>query len=417
MKNDIILLQDNILISNIDEILGSIFFKDIDNTKFPLDLNVGILGNTYLLTSIISIIFHRPNILCDFFENINYNLKGIYGIRMLIQGELNLILIDDRFPIINKKNKSMLLSYTKKEIWLPILEKAWAKANGKSFLKNLFGTPLEAFNTISFAPTFVYQHKKYNMVERSDLLWKKLLEASLKKYAICVSTEDGYECSNINDFDKFDEKDNNSYIQNNSNIPLDNEIQNSNNSQMNLNFNSNKNFSILNIYELEDVKLIKIWTPRNEDISEWNGLYSEDSDEWSKELKKYINYKKTPGVIYLTFEEYIKVFSWTYICKLEDNYLYRTLKSNTFSPSHDEDSEEENKISSFNLDKEVENCKIKINYLQFIFLNIYIADSGRQLMSNMQKINSIYRTKILENYNKDNKNLLNNNKVKYFCKI
>ncbi len=356
IKNDILHLKDNIKFENIDNILGSIFFKNIEKSKISLDINAGIMGNTYLLTSVISISLNRPYIIFDFFENVKYNSKGIYGIRILIQGELNLILIDDLIPLYLKKNKQILLSYTKKEIWLPILEKAWVKASGKSYLKSLYGTPLEAFNTISFAPTLVYQHKKYNLLDRNDLLLRKLIEAFSKKYAVCVSTEDGYEYSNINDLEKIDEKDNISYIQNNSNFPLDNEIQNSNISQTNLNFNINKNFSVLDIYELEDVKLIKVWTPRNEDISEWNGLYSDDSDEWSIELKELINYKKTPGIIYVTFEEYIKIFSWTYICKIEDNYLYRTLKSQTFSP--DSVMEEESKISIFNSNREADNCKL-----------------------------------------------------------
>jgi len=320
-----------------------------------LDIKVGHFGNTFLLSSIIAICFTRPTIIYDFFENITYNYNGIYGVRILIQGELNLILIDDKIPILCDNKKIPMTSYTKKEIWLPILEKAWAKANGKSYIKNLYGTPLEAFKTISFAPTIVHQHKKYNLRGRFDLIWKILLEASLKKYAICVSTEH-YENNDLNEFPKEEEKENSS-IDNNSNINLHNENIKSVENQMIWNLNCNKFFSILDVYEFEEGKLIKAWTPKDEDISEWNGLYSEDSDEWSKELKEYVGYKKTPGVIYLTFDEYVKIFSWTYICKIKDNYIYQSLTSKSFSPDSSE-IEKENKLNNCNKNKEEEICKI-----------------------------------------------------------
>lgn len=367
------------------------FNSSIENAKgknkeksfeIPFDIYLGNLGNSFLLTALISILYTRENYLLDLFENNSFNNSGIYGIRLLVQGELKLFLIDDLMPLIceNEKKKEILLSFTsskknkkKKEIWLPLLEKAYAKANGKSYLKNLYGTIIDAFNITTFAPTFALQHKKYFNAKKSEAIWSKILEASLKKYPICVSTEDFDININEINFQNFqnlfeneneNEENNPNNINNINNINKNNKsssgISNSNNSNSNLALNNNsenennffkdeggnnKTFAVLNIYEFEETRLIKIWTAKKEEIEDWNGLYADESDEWSSELMDYVGYRKSEGVIYLTFEEYLKIFSWTYICKIEDNFSYRILKSKNFR-------------NYFELDKNGEICDV-----------------------------------------------------------
>lgn len=401
IKNEIFELRDCITFYTIEKILGKNFINDNKNQfPFQVPFNVnneiiseGFFGNPFLLTSLISIFYTRGNYIFDIFENFSFNSNGIYGVRMLIQGELKLILVDDLFPVLREKKKNLLmLSHTKKESWLPILEKAYAKANGKSYLKNLFGTPLDAFNSIAFAPTCIYQHKKYNKKSKSNLIWNKILEASLKKYAICASTDENFEDLDLDLLDFFNKDNNNkdnssvgNSSSNNSNMPFNKDNQNlnisnnSNFSPINSNFDCNKTFSVLDIFEFEDFRLIKLWTPKKKDISKWDGLFADDGDGWSKELIEYVCYSKTPGIIYLTFEEYVTIFSWTYICKIENNFLYRSLKSKTFKTEFNNfDKEKENDFNENEINNEIkidklnEECK-KIK--KFIYL-ILIKNSS-----------------------------------------
>lgn len=173
LKEEVLNLRSSIEYSNLETIYKSKklnFFGKNKQIKNPFDIILGKLGNIYLISALVAILSTKPNFIAEIYENITYNPQGIFGVRLIQQGELKLILIDDNFPVLDKAN-TPAFSYTKREIWLPILEKAWAKANGKCLAKTLYGTPYEAFNTISFAPTYFYMHKKFAQKNRADVIW------------------------------------------------------------------------------------------------------------------------------------------------------------------------------------------------------------------------------------------------------
>ena len=77
----------------------------------------------------------------------------------------------------------MNYGYNGNEVWVMILEKAWAKVNG-SYASTIAGLPSEAFSVLTEAPTFSYVNKKYS----TDELWKIILEADDQKYIICTNS-------------------------------------------------------------------------------------------------------------------------------------------------------------------------------------------------------------------------------------
>ena len=343
LKEEILNLRSVIEFSDLETIYNSKelkFFGKNNQTKNPFEIIVGKLGNIFLLTALVGILATKPNFISEIFENFTYNSQGIYGVRLIQQGELKLILVDDNFPVLDKQN-TPAFSYTKKEIWLPILEKGLAKLNGKCIAKSLYGTPYEAFNTISFAPSYFFMHKKFIKKNRSDVIWLKILDACAKKYAICASTEEIVDCVDCTGGDKrsavgdanSNDKDVSSFMGNQSNFSHaqlnvnDQGIRDLNSPYM---IDKNLSFTVLEAHEYEDNKILKIWNPKYDELPEWQGQFSHESEEWSLEMEEYVKYENAPGIFYPTFDEFLKYFSWTYICKIEENFLYRSLKSKEF---------------------------------------------------------------------------------------
>jgi len=294
------------------------------------EITQGKLGNSHLIAAIAALLSSKPQIISEMFETSFLNSQGIIAIRLILQGEPSLVLCDGSFPVRIGKTKKPAFSHCKgKEIWVAALEKAWMKVNGKCYAKTLLGTPVEAFNSLVFAPTYFYFHKKYISRDRLDIIWNKILEARANGYAICTSTEEATE-----PIDFFGEKTaNNSVIglqshsQSNINLNVDQSSAVNNNPQVN--YDNNQAFAVLNIYEFEETKLIRIWNPKGKN-KDWNGEYAHYSENWTQELINFVKYKKMPGVFYVTFDEYMKHFAWSYICKNENNFIYRSLKSRVY---------------------------------------------------------------------------------------
>jgi len=336
-----------------------LLFPKNEKITNPDDIKQGKLGSSYLIAAIAAILSSRPQMIRDMFETSSFNTKGLIAIRLILQGEPSLIFCDDFFPVCIKKKKKPAFSHCKgKEIWVAALEKAWTKANGKCYAKTYMGTPYEAFNSLVFAPTYFYYHKKYISRNRIDLIWNKLLDAKVKKYALCANTED---IADSVDFTNNEAS--NSMIgnpsNNHSNINLN--IEQSSAQENNAGkLENNVAFAILDIFEFEEVKLLKIWDPKRKNI-DWNGEFSHHSENWSPELLEHVNYKKSNGIFYATFEEYIKHFAWTYICKNEDNFIYRSLKSRVYYNKKNRDLE--NSSSKMENIKVIQDFKIEGDFI------------------------------------------------------
>ena len=115
------------------------------------------LGDCYFLSAISSIaeFEHRIKRL---FINDKPNREGVYGVKLFDCGEWKDIIIDDYFPCDPEADN--LPAFTlgnSEEIWVMILEKAWAKIHGsyenieaggcKEVLNDFTGAPCETIKT------------------------------------------------------------------------------------------------------------------------------------------------------------------------------------------------------------------------------------------------------------------------------
>ena len=62
---------------------------------------------------------------------------------------------------------------------------------------------------------------------------------------------------------------------------------------------------------------------------EWNGRYSDNSSEWTPELRKQLNFQRSEdGIFWIPFDDMKQVFDVIDICKIDDNARYSYKKVN-----------------------------------------------------------------------------------------
>ena len=172
-------------------------FNNQEYTLFSSDIGdnsiiQGSIGNCYFLT-IISCLTKFPSIIYQLFNSINISSNGYYEIKLKIENKITIITLDDYFPYNIKTNMPLFCKPYKNEIWVMLLEKAWAKING-CYLNIDNGSPydvLETFllsssiNDITFKPYYINNDNKYD-------IWDNIINKIQKKknmIMICLSKD------------------------------------------------------------------------------------------------------------------------------------------------------------------------------------------------------------------------------------
>lgn len=126
------------------------------------------------------------------------NTAGCYAIRMTVDGEDLTVVVDDWFPFyIDKsgverfcfaRNKSGELNDGEGEMWVQLIEKAWAKVCG-SYEAAEMGTAAEALNNIDGTPCQVYFIDAIEKAQGQAELWDMLEEADRDRYVVTCSVD------------------------------------------------------------------------------------------------------------------------------------------------------------------------------------------------------------------------------------
>lgn len=103
-------------------------FNLFDDIK-PDDIKQGACGNCYFLACL-SAVAEYPCRIRNIFHNKELNPAGCYAIKLMIDGIPRTIVVDDRFPYDSHKEEWAFSKSYQNEIWVQLLEKAWAKIFG-----------------------------------------------------------------------------------------------------------------------------------------------------------------------------------------------------------------------------------------------------------------------------------------------
>jgi hypothetical protein len=138
--------------------------------------------------SSISSLAEFPERVENLFITKEVNSAGCYALRFFINGERRVVVVDDYFPWCNhKQNWAFSKSSADKEIWVLLLEKAWAKIFG-SYMRIEGGTTGEALPSITGAPATAFIHSD---IQNKEAFWTKLFEADKMNYVNATAVSSG----------------------------------------------------------------------------------------------------------------------------------------------------------------------------------------------------------------------------------
>ena len=169
------------------------------------DISQGKIGICYLLTTFASLTFY-PKLLEQIFNVNNFDFKkGYYEVILFINGEFNIVILDDFIPINSKSNLPFFSKANNNEIWVILLEKAIAKING-GYSNIISGWPSEIFTLITgFSSSFIiiedyiFNENKNN--NNQIKLFEYLNEYLNNKNIIICTTKDEIKNENEDDLE------------------------------------------------------------------------------------------------------------------------------------------------------------------------------------------------------------------------
>ena len=247
---------------------GEINTKKITNGK---------INSSYFISAL-SAISDYPGLIQNIFIEKEYNPDGYYTLILFIDGEFQIIYIDDFIPCLKGTNIPYFLKVNNFSIWPLLLEKAWAKVN-TTYQNALSGWPNDIFKTFTGFSCEELIHSQKD----SEYIFDRIKTAKENNGIICAST-------------KSEEDINKKGL-----IP-------------------GISYSLINALEIKDEKGNKIFLIKlRNDLGneEWNGDWNINSDYWNEFIKGQIPkeiLELNEGEFFIELKDFINYFSRTDIC-------------------------------------------------------------------------------------------------------
>jgi len=263
----------------------------------PNDIKQGALGDCYFL-SVLSSLAEWPDRIRKIFVDKEKNPLGCYCVRMCVMGEWREIVVDDYFPCDKRTKKPVFTIGNENELWVLILEKAWAKIYG-SYDNIEAGLARECLHDLTCAPTTFFLTDDKN---EWDTIWKKMLKCEKKNYAMTCGAGDFF-----------------------MSLSRSNSFQGGYDMVNSKGLVGSHAYSLLGAYEVQSkrgkVKLLKLRNPWGK--TEWNGAWSDNSSEWDEGLKRTLMpEKKDDGVFFIEYSDFLKYFTDIQFCFVNDSFKY-----------------------------------------------------------------------------------------------
>ena len=260
-----------------------VFYDEIEKE----DIIQGNLGNCYFLSAISSLCKY-PKLIEKLFFFKEKSDEHCYGCYFRINGIWKLVLLDDFIPCYKDSfGNNFSFSHTNgNELWVILLEKAWAKLNG-NYARIIGGDPHEIFEVLTNA----YCEKfMFNNLTKEEI-WDKFKNAQEKGFLMTAGTNSDEE------------------------LPIE---------EMGL--VSGHAYSVIKVIEVVTEegkeKLVNLRNPWGH--KEWCGDWSDESNKWTKDIRKQCNNYdiKNDGSFWMSFDDFHNFFIIGGICHLYENYKY-----------------------------------------------------------------------------------------------
>lgn len=143
-----------------------LFDKSVD----AADICQGRLGDCWLLSACACLAEHRGHIE-QLFVTKQYSHRGKYTVKLFdsAQDEWRHITVDDHFPVHRVTGRALFAEARKQEIWVPVLEKAYAKMLG-SYGNLEHGHSLAALRALTGDEVLLFNATSTSAWERVDMV-------------------------------------------------------------------------------------------------------------------------------------------------------------------------------------------------------------------------------------------------------
>ena len=263
--------KDDVEFKRASEIYESRYVLISDNMKME-DIVPGQIEDTYFLFAVQNLCKNPGNINKLFEKNIQFKrVDGYYEIIFYINGSQQIICA-------KSKNNS-------NEIWISLIEKAWAKING-GYGNIVGGTPMEALECLTG-----FSSLTYDMTNKDNDDFNEYKIEIVNQLQNCDIENAIIACTTITSGDVSSKG-----------------------------LISGYTYNLLAIYQIQDsdgnnVYLFRLRNPWS--MGEWNGDWSDKSSKWNDNTKSKVKFSdKQDGMFYMSDNDFFKYFKHVEICYL-----------------------------------------------------------------------------------------------------
>jgi len=260
----------------------------------PKDIKQGQLGDCYFLTSLGSLA-EWPDRVRKLFITDQVNKYGIYGLRMFYNGKRVEVVVDDLIPC-TRKAKPKFSRANGPELWVIILEKAWAKIHG-CYERISAGNTYLTIRDLTGAPGYYW-------LEINDQMWNKIIEFDKNQYPMSCGIHDGNE-----------------------------------EEMKKIGLVANHAYSLISACTVnsngKSIRLVKLRNPWGD--HEWQGDWSDKSKLWTADIRQQIKGQNihmeeaaNDGIFWMSFVDFKNIFNDFDMNKYVDGFKFSNvmLKAN-----------------------------------------------------------------------------------------
>jgi len=255
-------------------------FNDIQ----PSDILQGELGDCYFLSTL-SAMAEFPQRIQKLFETSEYEPSGCYKVKIMDMGVWKEYVLDDYFPC--HADGTIAFSGPKvekgaTELWVVLLEKAWAKRFG-CYLDIEAGFTNECLTDLTGAPCEVVDSSHPE-------IWDKVFQANQQNFIITAGSGGSEEGQDL---------------------------------ISSLGLVGLHAYAIIDAQTVQTargpVNLIMIRNPWGQ--GEWTGDWSDNSSKWTPAIKKQLNWQpRDDGTFWMCLDDFCNYFTDVTICMVHDHY-------------------------------------------------------------------------------------------------
>lgn len=287
-----------------DKIFGGEPYAVYNDSPDSNDIVQGMIGDCYYLAALSSICTYKDRIKRLFLTR-KVDDTGCYCVALSVNGLWEEVILDDNFPVNARSKKPIFNRCRNNELWVMLLEKAWAKICG-GYLNIHLGWPREALYDITGAPARDYFIMEGTKAEH----WRNLMHANKKRFIMTAgitmnpyTTETGL-------------------------------IQGHAYSQIAA-YAIKKNGDSWSVLEEDEYvekdgveRIVKLRNPWGK--CGWEGAWSDADKRWNETLRKQLNYDdKKYGLFCMPYDLFIHYYSSYQICYYYDHYKYSAFRYRT----------------------------------------------------------------------------------------